>query len=266
MRLTIRHETAYTYQPAAPRAALRLKMYPAACGVQTPEDWMVSVNGEPIGPLFNDAWGDGEGLWFSKEPVGEVAVVAEGTIKTIGAAGVVGQLGRGRPAVFLRETPLTRPDDALGELAGAVEGETPLERLHALNRAAGSAVGYRPGATGPATSAAEALALGAGVCQDQSHVFIAAARLIGVPARYVVGYLHQEDEPLAETHAWAEAYLDGLGWVGFDPTHQVSPSERYVRLSVGLDAADAAPIRGAIQGAAVSESYRVEVAVGQAQQ
>ena len=95
-------------------------------------------------------------------------------------------------------------------------------------------------------------------------MFIAAARSLGVPARYVSGYLHvdpvQDDEDaddadrirtddLTETHAWAEAFLEGLGWVGFDPSNDVCPTEGYVRLVTGLDANEAAPLRGSVTGA-----------------
>ena len=95
----------------------------------------------------------------------------------------------------------------------------------------------------PHTSAAEALKAGRGVCQDHAHVFISAARLMGVPARYVNGYFVTGGESASEAqHAWAEACIDGLGWLGFDPANQVCPTERYVRLACGLDAASAAPI------------------------
>lgn len=266
MRLTIRHETSYAYQPAAPRAALRLKLFPPRCRPQTPAEWRVMVNDDPVEPMLTDAWGDGEALWFSREPVEAVRVVAEGVVETEDLAGVVGKLGRGGPAVFLRSTPLTAPSDAIAVLARGVAGDDRLATLHALNEAVVNAVGYRPGATAVETTAAEALSLGAGVCQDLTHVFISAARTLGAPARYVVGYLHDPDAPLVETHAWAEAHVDGLGWVGFDPTNRTSPTDRYVRLCVGFDASDAAPIRGTIVGATVEAGFSVAVDVGQAQQ
>ena len=269
MRLTIRHETSFEYQPQAPQVALRLKLFPAACRPQTPVEWRVSVNGDPVEPMLTDAWGDGETLWSSKAPVGEVKVVTEGVVETEDRAGVVGKLGRGRPVVFCRTTSLTEPSEGLAELARGVAGDDRLAALHALNEAVADAVGYRPGATVVETSAAEALTMGAGVCQDLTHVFIAAARTLGTPARYVVGYLHDPEAPLVETHAWAEAHVEGLGWVGFDPTNRTSPTERYVRLCCGLDAGDAAPVRGTVMGGA-EESLEVEIAVegaaGQSQQ
>jgi transglutaminase-like putative cysteine protease len=113
------------------------------------------------------------------------------------------------------------------------------------------------------TSAAEALAGGAGVCQDFAHVFLSAARALGQPARYVGGYLHAGEggQGAPASHAWAEAWVPDLGWVGFDASHGVCPTERYVRISVGLDYADAAPVRGVHRGTGEhSMQVRVQVA------
>ena len=113
----------------------------------------------------------------------------------------------------------------------------------------------------PPSTAAEALAQGAGVCQDHAHIFIAAARALGVPARYVAGYLAPNFEGAHETHAWAEAYVGDLGWVGFDPANRQCPTDAYIRLCAGFDAADAAPVRGAVSfGAGEALDVQVEVA------
>jgi transglutaminase-like putative cysteine protease len=111
------------------------------------------------------------------------------------------------------------------------------------------AIRYEIGATHAHTSAAEALADGRGVCQDHAHIFISAARVLNIPARYVNGYFISGVEGPSEAHhAWAEAWVDGLGWVGFDASNLTCPTERYVRLACGLDAATAAPIRGLQRG------------------
>ncbi len=120
-----------------------------------------------------------------------------------------------------------------------------------------------PGTTSVATNAESALEAGRGVCQDHSHIFLSAARLLKIPARYVSGYLLMEgiDEQTA-SHAWTEAHIDGLGWVGFDAANNVCPNDRYVRLATGLDYRDAAPISGVRLGGAV-ESLAVHINVGQ---
>ncbi|MEC9431323.1 MAG: transglutaminase family protein [Pseudomonadota bacterium] len=287
MRLSIRHRTVYEYDPAALRLALRLRLWPSAYEAQTASDWSVTVNGEAVSPLLTDDFGDAVALWHAHQPIGSVEIVATGTVETTDAAGVVRGLGHARAAgVFLRDTPLTKPDDAICELAATVAAEAgddgTLAVMHALRTAVREAVDYRPGVTEADTTAARALALGAGVCQDHAHVFIAAARSLGVPARYVSGYLlvepsaeDDEDEAavkldeLNETHAWAEAFVEGLGWVGFDPSNDVCPTDGYVRLVAGLDANEAAPIRGSVTGQSettLTAEVEVSRAQGQSQQ
>ena len=125
------------------------------------------------------------------------------------------------------------------------------------------AVPYRIGATGPDTSAEAAIDLGAGVCQDHAHIFIAAARAMGYPARYVSGYLMMPDRVQQDaTHAWAEAHVPGLGWVGFDVSNAISPDQRYVRVATGLDYRDAAPVAGLHYGA-TGEALAVDIEVQQ---
>lgn len=267
MRLAIRHLTEHSYEPPAVRVALRLKLYPAKLKSQAPGAWKVSVNGTEVPPMLTNGFGDAEALWFSGRDAERVEVIAEGTVDSNDAAGVIGRFGAAVPEVFLRQTKLTRADAEIHSLAEAAEGDSPLSRMHALSAAVHEAMVYRPGVTDSDTTAAQALALGAGVCQDKTHLFIAAARASGVPARYVVGYLLDEEAPLGETHAWAEVHLEGLGWVGFDPTHQICPTDAYVRLCAGLDSDDAAPIRGSIRGESEDRlTVSVEVARSQSQQ
>jgi transglutaminase-like putative cysteine protease len=125
-------------------------------------------------------------------------------------------------------------------------------------------VEYRTGVTDTATTAAEALRPGNGVCQDHAHIFIAAARVAAVPARYVTGYLLTDDgSPVAEAHhAWAEAWVDGIGWIGFDVANRICPTDRYVRMVAALDAYGAAPIRGSRRGGG-AEQLEVQVFVQQ---
>lgn len=263
MRMSIRHLTRYRYEPEAVSAALRLRLWPPGTTGQRPVSWSVTVNDIVVEPALTDAQGDQIGLWHAHVPTAGIEIVAEGTVETADLAGVLSELPqRARPGLFLRATALTRPSDSIREL-GTGGGETDvLSRCHALSAAVHESVDYRPGVSSVTTTAAEALALGAGVCQDQTHVFIAAARAAEIPARYVVGYLHDPDreKPAEETHAWAEAFVPGLGWIGFDITNQICPTDLYVRLCCGLDAADAAPVRGTIRGT-TEEEMDVEIAV-----
>jgi transglutaminase-like putative cysteine protease len=122
-------------------------------------------------------------------------------------------------------------------------------------------VDYRAGATDVEATAASVLQKGEGVCQDHAHVYCAAARSAGVPARYVSGYLFAGDPGAAASHAWVEAY-DGERWIGLDPANRALAVETYVRLAVGLDYRDAAPIVGARTGGG-GERMKVEVSVEQ---
>lgn len=280
MRLSVRHVTRYAYDPDALRVALRLRLWPSSFDAQRPAEWRVSVNGEAVAPLMTDAWGEPLGLWHAHEPQEGVEIVATGEVETEDAAGIVAGLSHCRAhGVYLRETTLTAPDAALREFAEEVKAaaeersgpDQPLAALHALNHAVREAVEYRAGVTDAGTTAARALALGAGVCQDHAHVFLAMARLMGSPARYVAGYLlasGEEDEAggdLHETHGWAEAHVPGLGWVGFDPSNRVCPTDRYVRLASGLDAREAAPIRGSVSGQTEERLEAAEVSIAPAQ-
>ncbi|MEM7668306.1 MAG: transglutaminase family protein [Pseudomonadota bacterium] len=264
--LTIRHTTVYRYEPKADRVGLRLKLYPINTRAQTVGDWAVTVNGAAVAPLVTNPFEEGEALWFAQGPSDEIEIVASGHVSLSDTAGVLGKIGMARPGVFLRDTGLTEPDDAIRELGAGMEGDGDLARMHCLNEAIHDRIAYRPGATEATTTAAQALALGAGVCQDLAHVFIATARAAGLPARYVAGYLHDAEAPELATHAWAEVFLDGLGWTAFDPTHKTCPSTSHVRLCSGADAADAAPIRGHVTGE-IEETLEstVDIAASQSQ-
>ncbi len=269
MRLTIKHATTYSYDPPAERCVLRLRMFPPAFESQRVSEWKVSVNGEAVSPLLNTATGDREAVWTCGGTGPEIVVVAEGVVDTTDVSGVVrGLRDTVRPQVYLRRTPLTEADKKIEALAEAITGKTALDKLHALMAAVAEAVVYKPGSTSSHTTAAQALKAGHGVCQDHAHVFIAAARHMKIPARYVVGYLLASDAKLTETHAWAEAYAPEIGWVGFDPANKLCPTDRYVRLGCGLDSADAAPIRGNVSGASqerLSASVDIAQATGQSQ-
>jgi transglutaminase-like putative cysteine protease len=134
--------------------------------------------------------------------------------------------------------------------------------MHALMNAIREAMRFDVQATDVTTTAKEALALGHGVCQDFAHVFISAARFLGYPSRYVSGYLFKPDAPPEQEagHGWAESHLPDLGWVGFDATNAVCPTEAYVRVAVGLDYLGAAPVRGSRHGGA-GEHLKVQVSV-----
>jgi transglutaminase-like putative cysteine protease len=189
-------------------------------------------------------------------------VRAAGVVDVQDRNGVAGGLADPVPVrVFLRQTPLTRPCADIRAVADATAGQPSIGRLHAIMAAIRDRVDYTPGSTDAVTTAAEALARGAGVCQDHAHIFITCARAAGIPARYITGYLLLDGDAQADAHhAWAEAWVEGLGWVGFDAANRLCPTDRYVRLAAALDAYHAAPVRGA-RRSQDGESLAVEVKV-----
>jgi transglutaminase-like putative cysteine protease len=125
-------------------------------------------------------------------------------------------------------------------------------------------VPYVLGVSDATDSAEVALARGAGVCQDHTHIFLACAREAGVPARYVSGYLMLDDTTQQSAmHAWAEAHVQGLGWVGFDVSNGICPDDRYVRVATGVDYSDAAPVTGTRIGGGTAETLAVQIQVAQ---
>ncbi len=268
MRLHVHHRSTYSYDPAAARVSLRLKLYPSIFAGQSAESWQVTVNGEAVEPIYMSGYGDDVALWQSRDPIESAVVIADGIVVTDDTAGVVRDLPRKPPsAIFTRNTPLTEPDEAIEALAKQTELKDALETVHALSAVVKDTVEYKAKATSSETTAAEALALGAGVCQDHAHILIAACRALGIPARYVTGYLKATEEQgdLLETHAWVEAHIQKFGWVGLDPSNGISPTDHYIRIACGLDADDATPIKGHVVGGS-EISLKAEVAVADSQQ
>jgi transglutaminase-like putative cysteine protease len=268
MWLTVDHVTRYTYDRPVRSVVQSHRLMPSAFDGQRMIDWQVTVAGGVQGSSFRDGAGDRLQAWTVQGPVSEITVHVQGTVETIDLSGVLrGHRETVPPQAYLRATDPTRADAALASLAAQAGPGDALARAHALSALVADHIAYRPGTTDAHTTAAEALAQGQGVCQDHAHALIAMARSVGMPARYVSGYLHaSSDGSLHEAaHAWAEVWAEGLGWVGFDAANRCCPDARYIRLGSGMDAQDAAPIRGISRGGG-HEAMDVTVAVLAAQQ
>jgi transglutaminase-like putative cysteine protease len=231
--------------------------------------WRIHISADC--PLIGqeDAFGNLTHTFSTDSPVDELVVRVEGEVDTDDTQGIVrGAIERFPASLFLRETPLTQADDSIAQFAtqsvnGA--GKDELTRMHALLSSLNRIIIFDTDPTHVATTAAEAFALKRGVCQDITHIFIAAARSLGIPARYVSGYFHRIDGVVEQDagHAWAEAYIPDLGWVGFDATNGISTTEAHLRVAVGLDYLSAAPVRGTRFGGA-GENLDVRISVNQA--
>lgn len=249
MKLRISHQTVYRYDPPIRNIVQSLRLTPSVFEGQKTQDWSIDVSGGIRGPGFRDGAGDWIEGWTVRGPAEELTISVSGRIETRDTAGVLrGHREMIQPLTYLRDTKATAPAANLRELAASVDGDggDALDLAHRLSAAVSEAVAYKPGVTEAHTTAAETLELGEGVCQDHAHTLIALARLRDLPARYVSGYLHStsDGESHDAAHAWAEIHVGRLGWVGFDAANACCPDERYVRLGSGLDAQDAAPIRG----------------------
>jgi transglutaminase-like putative cysteine protease len=265
MRLNVNHQTRYTYSEPTRRVVQLLRLTPSSFFGQNVLDWRIDVDCDAKLREGRDGYGNITHMLYVDRPTDELTISVIGSVLTEDRAGVVQGLPNDLPpTVFLRPTALTRCDKALCELAAALQAQdgTPLDRLHRLTGHIHSRMDFNASETDTGTSAAEAYSTGRGVCQDFAHIFIAAARKIGVPARYVSGHLFRRDgasvQPAA--HAWAEAWVDDLGWVAFDPANGISADDAHVRVAGGLDYWDAAPIAGARSGGGTEELHvKVEV-------
>lgn len=268
MRIRIDHSTRYAYARPARFIVQMLRLTPKSCESQQVRDWRIETDVDARLRRGEDAFGNVVHSLYTERPTDALTIRVTGEVATVDTGGVIrGQNERLPPTVYLRDTPLTHADGGIVDFARAVpEGET-LDRMHRLMGAIHRDVAFEVGSTSATHTAADAFAQKRGVCQDHAQIFIACARKLGVPARYVSGHLNrldgQHDQDAA--HAWAEAWVDGLGWVGFDPANGICPTDQYVRVAVGLDALGATPIRGTSYGGGV-ESLTVALHVRPVQQ
>jgi transglutaminase-like putative cysteine protease len=265
MKLVIQHSTVYRYEAPANYTIQYLHLTPRPAANQNILRWRLETPGQAREMI--DAYGNIMHVLVVDEPHQEIAIRVIGEAETADTSGVMSGDGEPLPIDAYRGvTPLTAPDATLHDLVAPLRprfAKDRLDGLHELSRRIAKAVKYRQGQTDAESTAAQALARKSGVCQDQAHVFIAAARALGVPARYVSGYVHVGSPDSGEdaSHAWAEAWVDSLGWVGFDVANQICPTEAHLRLAVGLDYLACAPVRGIRRGGG-EENLAVSVSVG----
>ena len=262
-RLHVRHATTYRYDAPVPYALQQLRLTPKSRAGQNVVEWDTRVEGGGIETAFDDQHANRVQLVSVDAGATEVTVVARGVVDVEDRSGVIGVHGGYVPLwMFLRATDRTRRGPGTLAIAREVRGMgDPLGQMHALSAAIREAVAYATGTTDVGMTAESAVEAGTGVCQDHAHIFVTCARLLDHPARYVSGYLRMDGrEDQDATHAWAEAHVDGLGWVGFDVSNGVSPDARYVRVATGLDYSDAAPIHGMRLGGS-GEAMEVAVRV-----
>lgn len=268
MRLSVRHRTVYHYERPLSYGLQELRLTPKSRPGQTVLRWQTRIEGGTREADFDDQHMNHVTLLSFAGEGHEIVVTSEGEVETEDTHGVVGRHQGFAPLwLFLRQTELTRAGPLVRRLARGIPPATPedqIARLHDVSVRITAQVAYTTGRTGAGTTAETALEQGHGVCQDHAHIFISVARTLGVPARYVSGYLMLNDRVDQEaSHAWAEAHVEGLGWVGFDVSNGISPDARYIRVATGLDYREAAPVSGLRFGDHGEESLAVAIQVQQ---
>jgi len=249
MRIRIAHSTLYRYDPPAAGEIQVLRLTPRNYDGQYVVRWRIDVTPDTRLAAHEDAFGNITHVFTAEGPLSALSVDVDGEVETQNIEGVVrGTVERFPPSLFLRDTALTQADPAIREFAEALHaasGGQVLATLHALLARLHEQIGHDADPARPATDAAQAFARKRGGARELAHIFIGAAHSLGVPARYVGGYLCRTvcgQAPDAD-HAWAEAHVPDLGWVGFDPTGGYCPAGAHVRVAIGLDALGAAAVR-----------------------
>ncbi len=265
MQLSIRHETIYRYTSVIAYTIQQLRLTPRQEAHQHATSWHIDTTAGRC-HAFADAFGNLSHTLTITGGHSEVSIIASGIVET-------SPLDRGRlagkevlsPLVFTVPTRLTEPTAEITTFAAQYLAPGPRsDELLALAQAIRGKVVYQSGTTGVTSSAADALRLGSGVCQDHAHLFLACCHAQGIPARYVSGYIDAGTTAHAESHAWVDVWVDEVdysGWVTIDVTHAAFAGDAYCRLAIGRDYDSAAPVRGVRRGGG-DELLSVRVDVG----
>ncbi|MFZ7089992.1 transglutaminase family protein [Primorskyibacter sp. 2E233] len=264
MRLKIEHSTRYRFDSPVEYGLQQIRKTPKASHQQHILSWETRVENGVKEVSFEDHHNNSTELISFGHGATELTVISAGEIEVNDTQGILGA-HRGPAPLWLyrRDTERTKPKTAVRALLRSIDADATLEGMHALMLGISEAISYEVGSSNPDWTAEDAALAGKGVCQDHTHIFLACARLLSMPARYVSGYLMLNDQTVQDAmHAWAEAYIDGLGWVGFDVSNGISPDARYVRVATGLDYAEASPVSGS-QSGGTGESLQVQIDVAQ---
>ncbi|XID74197.1 transglutaminase N-terminal domain-containing protein [Alkanindiges sp. WGS2144] len=243
MKLVINHQTHYCYESLVKQSNQYIRLTPQSRGHQRVNNWQLVTPGS--GCTQQDGFGN---IWTSlsvNQPHQELLIMAQGEVETSPVEGIMDQSLP--PVFFTHTTETTHCHEPLRDFIARHGKGTTRAHLIDLSAAILEHMPYTPNSTTVDTTAAEAFDLAKGVCQDHTHVFLACARQLKLPARYVSGYLYSEDTTHVSTHAWAEVYLDGL-WYCFDTSNQLFCLDQHVSLAFGRDYLDSAPVRGTRQG------------------
>ena len=283
MRYSVRHVTRFTYDTPITESVMEARMQPRSDGLQRCLHF--SLTAAPAARMMMYQDHDGNTVHFFNIPArhSRLTITADALVESLAPKPVPHRVGPGAwaqldavaasgewwewtaPSPFTHRTP--RLDSFSRELA-LERGHDPLVVLRRVMSEIYARFEYKPQSTRVDSPIDVALEARRGVCQDFAHIFIALMRPLGIPTRYVSGYLFRDlagGDRTAEgaSHAWAESFVPGLGWVGFDPTNNLVVEDQHIRVAVGRDYADVPPTRGVYKGlTAVRNELAVAVRVG----
>lgn len=265
MKLSIEHCTEYRYETPVTHSTQYLRLTPKSSARQQVLHWELDM--PESAPRSTDGFGNILHVLTLDRPHDHIRIKAHGEVEIMDEM-LEDEDQRLSPLVFRRETQITRADAAIRQFCAPFADAQSVSHLADLSAALLERMPYTPGTTVVSSTAAEAFANNSGVCQDHTHVFLSCCRVLGLPARYVSGYLYTDDSAHVASHAWAEVWMADV-WHTFDVTNQVCAPVQHLKLAVGLDYLDACPVRGVRYGGGVESMYAfalVERSDGQAGQ
>jgi transglutaminase-like putative cysteine protease len=268
MLIRVSHLTSYHYDAPASSVIQILRVTPRNHDGQFVMNWRIDISADCRLEKHEDAFGNITHAFTAEGPFDTLRVLLEGQLETRDTQGIVrGAVERFPPSLFLRDTALTEQNAAILAFAAETKAETGdnvLKVLHLMLARLHKELQCQSAQSYAMTAAADAFAARRGGSHDFAHIFIAAARSLNIPARYIAGYLRGDGGgDGGQSHAWAEAFVPGLGWVAFDAANGICATDAHVRLAVGLDYLGAAPVRGTRYGGG-EETRTVKVQVDQA--
>jgi transglutaminase-like putative cysteine protease len=285
MHYTIRHITRFTYDTPITESMMEARKQPRSDGTQRCIQFGLSTNPPSRVMMYQDH--DGNIVHHFNIPGrhARLTVTAEALVECAASSALPDRLGvnawpqldaivaSGEHWEMLNPSTFAKPTERLTALAKELEvsrDDDPMALLRRLTTDIAARFEYSPKSTRVDSPIDDALEARKGVCQDFAHIMTALARQVGIPCRYVSGYLFHHAGSLdrshdGATHAWVEALLPDFGWVGFDPTNNLLAGDRHIRVAVGRDYADVPPTRGVFKGkSAVRSELAVGVSVGPA--
>ena len=263
MRLFVQHRSHYAFSEPQARLVQLLRVTPADHEGQHIVSWGIEADRDARLKPSRDGYGNRATMLYIDGPIDRITLTVSGEVLTEDRAGMVNGTSEVLPPLYyLQSTSLTKGDAAIGAFAEEIASKDVLDRAHKLAEAVDKKLEKRVAKIGMEHGAAGCLEAGAADPQGAAHVLIAVARAAGYPARYVAGHIYRPEATEGHAaHGWAELYVEGYGWIAFDPYESCCPADHHIRVAVGLDHREAAPVSGLRTGGG-DEALTIDVHVG----